>query len=135
MNWLSHISVGTDREGSDFDATSVGLAVMLIRFRQERAKHYPELKFADPAWDIMLDVFVAAARGKHLSVGDLAVGSDLPTSTALRWSDYLVKQGVVDNVDDPNDKRRKLMSMNPAQLSRISALLFKMAGSLAKSAP
>lgn len=135
MNWHSQISLGAHEGSPDFDKKSVDLAAMLIRLRQERAKHYPELKFADPAWDIMLDIFVAAARGKQLSVGDLAVGSDLPTSTALRWSDYLVKQGVVDNVDDPNDKRRKLVSMNCTQLYRISALLLRMAESVAKSAP
>ena len=42
--------------------------------------------FADPAWDIMLDLFAARIEGKDITVSSAGIAACVPPTTALRWS-------------------------------------------------
>ncbi len=41
--------------------------------------------FGDPGWDLMLDLYIAQASGKRVSVDERRIGSGKPMSTGLRW--------------------------------------------------
>jgi len=70
----------------------------------------PEL-FADPAWDILLDLFLAHQSQLKISVSSLCVASNVPSSTALRWVRTLEDQGLVERVADPLDDRRHSIAL------------------------
>jgi len=76
-----------------------------------------DVQFADPAWDLMLDLYVATAQGRMIAVGDACVGARVPPTTALRWIDHLEKLDVVRRSIDPDDRRRTLIRLTDTQLS------------------
>ena len=56
--------------------------------------------FVDPAWDILLDIFIRQARGELVSVKSASVGSVAPASTALRWLNQLEAEGIIASQED-----------------------------------
>jgi DNA-binding MarR family transcriptional regulator len=84
----------------------------IIRQRQLRARFFDGALFADPAWDMLLDL--AAARGEHkrVSVTSLCIASGVPPTTALRWIGQLTSAGLLDRVEDQADRRRAFLALS-----------------------
>lgn len=62
--------------------------------------------FGEPAWDILLDLFIAAKDRKRLPVTSACIGAAVPTTTALRWLAVLEEKGLVVREQDTVDARR-----------------------------
>ena len=80
------------------------LAVVVRRYAKLRRKriHYLHADvFADPAWDIMLDLFAASLEGKTVSVSSACIAADVPSTTALRWLSVLERERMIERVSDP----------------------------------
>lgn len=77
---------------------------------RERIFDCPAL-FGEPAWDILLDLFVAQKARKSISVTSACIGSQVPSTTALRWIAVLEQYGLVIREDDPKDKRRAILRL------------------------
>ncbi len=73
----------------------------------------PDL-FGEPAWDILLDLFIAQGEGKTVSVSSACIGSASPATTGLRWLGVLADEGLVVRENDPEDHRRVLVRLTPA---------------------
>lgn len=86
----------------------------IIRQRQLRARFFDGALFADPAWDMLLDL--AAARAEHLrvSVSSLCIASNVPPTTALRWIGQLSESGLIERQDDVTDRRRAFIALSDA---------------------
>jgi hypothetical protein len=69
--------------------------------------------FADPARDILLDLFVAGEEGTRISISSCCIAAAVPPTTALRWIKMLKKRGLVNETVDPADGRRKWLSLSP----------------------
>lgn len=78
----------------------------IIRARRMRADFLPNDLFADPAWDMLLDLLAARLEGDRVSVSSLCIASAVPPTTALRWIRTLSEQGLVERHADPLDGRR-----------------------------
>ena len=61
--------------------------------------------FADPAWDMLLDLYVRTIRGLPVGVTSLCIAATAPATTALRYIADLEKRGIVQKVLHPTDKR------------------------------
>jgi hypothetical protein len=83
--------------------------------RRKRAAIFgnPDL-FGEPAWDILLDLFIAQGEGKTVSVSSACIGSAAPATTGLRWLSVLADEGLVMRENDPADLRRVLVRLTPA---------------------
>ncbi len=81
------------------------LATSIYQARRSRAKHLPADLFAEPAWDMLLDLFISAVERRRISVTSLCYASDVPPTTALRWLTALEKQSLVERVAHPQDRR------------------------------
>lgn len=84
----------------------------LIARRQARAKFFEGELFADPAWDMLLDLTAADGENQRVSVTSLCIAAMVPATTALRWIKQLVDCGVFQRVADPNDKRRAFIALS-----------------------
>lgn len=74
--------------------------------RRARAKFFPDGLFADPAWDILLDLLMTKLDGQRVTVSNLCVASNVPPTTALRWIKTLEEDGLASRRADPLDGRR-----------------------------
>jgi hypothetical protein len=84
----------------------------LIAGRQARAKYFDGELFADPAWDMLLDLTAAHAEHQRVSVTSLCIAAEVPATTALRWIKQLVDCGVFERVADPSDRRRAFIGLS-----------------------
>ena len=62
--------------------------------------------FADPAWNILLDLFLSDDGGRDLSVTAVCIGSRSSAATALRYITLLVERKLIDRIADEHDGRR-----------------------------
>jgi len=62
--------------------------------------------FGEPAWDILLDLFIAAKERKRLPVTSACIGAAVPSTTALRWLTVLEEKGLILREHDTTDARR-----------------------------
>jgi hypothetical protein len=69
--------------------------------------------FGEPAWDILLDLFIAAKERRRVSVTSACIGSAVPSTTALRWISILERQGLLTREADPGDARRVYVRLSP----------------------
>lgn len=74
--------------------------------RAARRKFFDEQLFADPAWDMLLELYALRGEGCRISVSKLSVAAGVPCTTALRWIQKLESEGLVVRCDDPLDGRR-----------------------------
>ncbi|WP_298303259.1 winged helix DNA-binding protein [uncultured Erythrobacter sp.] len=73
--------------------------------------------FGEPAWDILLDLYIAQAERKKVSVSSACIGSAAPPTTGLRWLGVLSEQGLVLREHDPEDQRRVLVRLTEKGLA------------------
>jgi hypothetical protein len=85
----------------------------VIRARRLRTNYFPEEFFADPAWDMLLDLLQAELSQLRVSVSSLCMAAAVPATTALRWLNSLVQKGVFIRRADPHDGRRVFVELSP----------------------
>ncbi|WP_285020151.1 MarR family transcriptional regulator [Novosphingobium sp. fls2-241-R2A-195] len=84
----------------------------IIRQRQLRARFLDNDLFADPAWDMLLDLTASRLEGKRVSVTSLCIASGVPPTTALRWIGQMVDAGLFVRLSDGADKRRAFIDLS-----------------------
>jgi CheY-like chemotaxis protein len=83
----------------------------IIASRSLRNRHFPTEIFADPAWDILLDLTRADLDRQPVSVSSVCIAASVPMSTALRWVRQMTEAGLLQRWTDPKDKRRDLIAL------------------------
>ena len=99
--------------GAEIPALSADRVGKVIRARRLRSKFFDETLFADPAWDMMLDLLQAEIRQHRVPVSSLCIAAAVPATTALRWLKTLVGQGLFVRRADPHDGRRVFVELAP----------------------
>ena len=89
-----------------------GLVRDVIRARRMRTTHFPPDLFADPAWDMLLDLFAAGLERTQVSVSSLCIAAAVAPTTALRWIGRLTEAGLLDRAADPTDRRRAFVTLS-----------------------
>jgi len=84
----------------------------VIKLRRLRDRFFPPDLFADPAWDILLDLKAAAQEGRHVSVSSLCIAAAVPPTTALRWISAMTESGMLLRRQDPADARRVFIELS-----------------------
>lgn len=85
----------------------------VIRARRLRGRFLPDELFADPAWDMLLDLLQAEVLQQRVAVSSLCTAAAVPATTALRWLNTLVNRGLIVRVPDPMDARRVFVQLAP----------------------
>lgn len=71
-----------------------------------RAKYFEPGICTGAAWSILVELMHTTLQGKVECVSSTAVGSGVPISTALRHIEILAQMGLVERIQDSNDRRR-----------------------------
>jgi DNA-binding MarR family transcriptional regulator len=85
----------------------------VIRARRLRTRFFPEHLFADPAWDMLLDLLQAEIAQLRVPVSSLCIAAAVPATTALRWLKTMVTEGIFLRRADPHDGRRVFVELAP----------------------
>jgi len=87
--------------------------------RRRRTKFFDAELFGEPAWDILVDLFIATKINKQVSVTSACIGAQVPATTALRWITVLESQGLLTRENDPNDARRAFLRLTSAAYNKL----------------
>ena len=104
---------GSDAGSSDEAETDLlSYAEALYSIRRDRAENFGNRQlFGEPAWDILLDLYIAQTRGKMVSVSSACIASGVPSTTALRYLAVLEEEGMIERQHDPADARRSWIKL------------------------
>lgn len=112
------------RPGSDIllerEATHK-LVRRMLKARRARADFFGAELFADPAWDILLELHASNLAHRRMSVTDVCNASDVPATTALRWIRTLERGGLLQRRQDPHDGRRTFIELTETASGSISS--------------
>ena len=83
----------------------------------------------EPAWDILLDLYIARRTDQEVSVSSACIGSAAPATTGLRWLGALQEAGLVVRINDYEDHRRVLVKLSQEGAARMERYFAEVVGS------
>jgi DNA-binding transcriptional ArsR family regulator len=95
----------------------------MLRARRLRTHYFRADLFADPVWDMLLDLMAARLEGKKVAVSSLCIAAAVPPTTALRWLNVLTDGRLVVRIADPEDGRRVHIELADATARALAAWL------------
>jgi hypothetical protein len=134
---LSHPAASHPATGAEIDAGPaqiMSLARETYRVRRMRSQIFGDSDlFGEPAWDMLLDLFIATGDGKRVPVTSACIGAAVPTTTALRWLTMLEDRGLVVREHDKLDARRIFVRLTAEAEAKMTAYFTKNFSSHARS--
>lgn len=95
-----------ERNGSLPTSNARAILRWIQSARRVRQEIISRQLFADPAWDMLLELYAAELEQRRVSTSQLCISSAVPATTALRWIDKLDQLGFLRRMADPLDARR-----------------------------
>jgi Winged helix DNA-binding domain len=117
---MAVVGAAPNGDGEKLDA---GFIRSIIRARRLRDHFFRDELFADPAWDMLLDLMAARVERQRVAVSSLCIAAAVPPTTALRWIKTLCDQGLFVRVADPEDGRRVFIELSAETAAMMEAYL------------
>lgn len=95
----------------------------VLKARRLRHRIVGERLFADPSWDMLLELYVAELRQRKMSVTSLCLASGCPATTATRHIERLRSEGLIRKEIDPLDGRRSFVRFTPEGIRRMDSYM------------
>ncbi|WP_324741837.1 hypothetical protein U8326_01105 [Tsuneonella sp. CC-YZS046] len=83
----------------------LAIAMKYYRVRRLRDGQLPPDLFGEPAWDMLLDLYINTRRGRLVSITSLCIASAVPATTALRHISLLEERGLLQKIPAKHDRR------------------------------
>jgi DNA-binding MarR family transcriptional regulator len=106
-----------------FGSAMIDQISSLISARRHRSEYFRSNLFADPAWDILLDLARARLEGRHICISSLCIAAAVPPTTALRWINSLTAEGLLTKKKDPMDARRVFVTLTESAAASMEEYL------------
>lgn len=127
---LEALAESTDTHASEdiVDLSSSAKTAMAIRraertmeFRRYRNSRFADLAplLAEPAWDMVMHLFLANMEGRELSVTELESLCGIPHSTAFRLKRMLIDAGWIEQRPAKRDARKEMLSLTRRRMSEM----------------
>ena len=101
-----------DRRDRGGEMPGISSIRAMIRARRLRDQYFSGELFADPAWDMLLDLLLARLEQRTVAVSSLCIAAAVPPTTALRWIKRLTDEGIFVRTADPRDGRRVFIDLS-----------------------
>ncbi len=88
----------------------------ILRLRRLRDQFFDPSLFADPAWDMLLDLMAARLERAQVAVSSLCIAAAVPPTTALRWIKAMTDHGLLERCADPEDGRRIFIRLSDSAM-------------------
>lgn len=114
----------------------IATARKLIAFRKARdaAFHLPHL-FVDPAWEILLDLFVSDGGKTQRAVSQACAGAAVPHTTALRYLKALEDHALIERTGSGADRDDIHVKLSRSARQAIERILSQQGGSEGRHQP
>jgi hypothetical protein len=99
------------------------IASRLYALRRKRDAMLPADLFGEPAWDMLLDLFVQQSQGRRVSITSLCIASAAPQTTALRYITLMEAAGLITRAHCASDQRVVWLTIVPRVFSRLGTYL------------
>jgi hypothetical protein len=100
---------GAEDEAPEVDplppGTLLALARKLAAGRRVRDRVFGRELFPNPAWNILVELFIAAEEGRNVTIKSACVAAGVPQSTALRHIAHLIEVRLTARAQHPSDAR------------------------------
>jgi DNA-binding MarR family transcriptional regulator len=106
---------------TSFTAGRAKMVRKLLRKRRQRDNHFGGDIFADPAWDMLLDLYAAHYERNSVSVSSLCIAAAVPATTALRWIKMMTDTGQFLRHADTEDGRRIFIRISEEARAKMDA--------------
>ncbi|MEP6784292.1 MAG: MarR family transcriptional regulator [Sphingomonadales bacterium] len=104
-------------------ASALERAMTLIDLRKRREQEFGADLFGEPAWDILLDLFIQRIEGCRTSATSASIASRSPTTTALRYIAILERKGLLTKRVAEHDLRVHYVELSDDGYRRMLDLL------------
>jgi hypothetical protein len=91
--------------------------------RRRRLQYLPGELLGEPAWDMLLDLFIRTCTGQRTSVTAACIGSGAPVTTGLRYVDQLTREGFIQRHTDRADARRSWLTLSASTVETMTRYL------------
>jgi hypothetical protein len=91
--------------------------------RQVRDEIFGNGQFLNPAWNILLDLFIAGEEGRNVTIKSACVAACVPQSTALRHIAHLIDIRLALRAQHPSDARSAYLKLTDRGRTRMVAFL------------
>lgn len=88
--------------------TRLSVAKLMIAARRARVPFFDATLFGEPAWDIMLCLYIAYREGRGIPIEAAMAASHVPVAAARRWIDVLVHKGLIEPIVTAEDPAQVL---------------------------
>ncbi|MEZ5743635.1 MAG: winged helix DNA-binding protein [Sphingomonadaceae bacterium] len=110
------------------------MAELERKARLERYSYLPNAILGEPAWDIMVDLFIQYCDRRRISVSSALVASNVPSTTALRYIEHLVHEGLVARTPSEHDKRVTFVELTSEGFEAMARAMWSYSPSLCHAA-
>jgi DNA-binding MarR family transcriptional regulator len=91
--------------------------------RRARVDFFDASLFGEPAWDMLLGLYLASAEQYRLTISNLVHESEATATTALRWITRFEQLSLVVRRQNPFDNRSHFVELSPEALEKLTILL------------
>ena len=95
----------------------------MYKERMDRRRFFSPDLFGEPAWDILLDLYIAEKENEPVSVSAACLGAQVPMTTALRYLKLLEEQGLIAREPDARDGRRHHVRISDKGYAQMTAYI------------
>lgn len=89
--------------------------------RRLRDRFFDGALFADPSWDILLDLYLARLEQRRTKVSSLCIAAAVPATTALRHINSLVEREMIVRIRSQFDNRAVYVELGDSAFEAMQA--------------
>lgn len=116
MVWADHM-VARPAPGRDLSSEQqhdlILAAAHAIRETSVLRSRLFDMPFANPNWDVLLELFIRDANGYRVTADQLALGGEIPAATVHCCLDVLAARGLIERTPDRFDPNVKWLTLSP----------------------
>ena len=102
-------------------------AAKFRRMRQARANYLPPEMFGEPAFDILLALYIEG-DAQPVRITTLVEAAGTPMTTTLRWVEALERERLVEREVEPSDRRTHMVRLSEHGRAKMNVYLSEVVG-------
>jgi DNA-binding MarR family transcriptional regulator len=106
--------------------TLAAMAERLYQERRRREKYFPAGLFGEPAWDLILALFVALEEGRRLTIAEAYEAAAVRPAAGRRLIARLERTGMVARSFGQEDRRKRYVQLTPNASERLTDYLTRL---------